>query len=60
MSVITVDAGPTNRTFQFLIFCYCPEREIKSFIAPKAMNGLFEDLAGVYVPCHRNHPLSPL
>jgi hypothetical protein len=21
------------------------------------MNGLFEDLAGVYVPCHRNHPL---
>jgi hypothetical protein len=23
------------------------------------MNGLFEYLAGVHVPCHRNHPLFP-
>jgi hypothetical protein len=30
----------------------------KYFIAPEAMNRLFDYLVDVYLPCHRNHPLS--
>jgi hypothetical protein len=52
-----IDANPTNGTFQFFMFCYFPQREIRGFVAPETMNRVFENIAGVHWFCHRNHPL---